>query len=79
MLGEFTTNGPAVALTVTTTSSLLFPEPPALLSLTVNLKFKDLATEDSASTTISEPEVVVAPAKTLDIFGKYRTGDVVDK
>ena len=57
-------------------SSLLFAGPPALLSRTVNLKFKVLATDDSASTVISEPEVVVAPAKTLDICGKYLVGEV---
>lgn len=35
---EFTENGPAVPFTVITVSSELFQAPPALLSLTVNLK-----------------------------------------
>lgn len=70
VFGALTANGPAVPLTVTIMSSLLFAEPPALLSRTVNLKFKFLATEGKASTVISEPEVVVAPAKTLVMFGK---------
>ena len=77
MFGAVTTKGPAVAFTVIFMSSLLFADPPALLSLTVNLKFKVLATDGKASTTISEPEVVVAPANTLDIFGKYLVGEVV--
>ena len=57
-------NGPAVPLTVTIISSLLLAEPPALLSLTVKRKFMVLATEGKASTVISVPAVVVAPAKT---------------
>jgi hypothetical protein len=69
-------NGPAVALTVIMVSSPLFAGPLALLSRTVSLKFIVLATEGTASTVISVPEVVVAPAKTLDIFGKYLTGEV---
>ena len=76
MFGALTENGPAVPLTVTTISSLLFPAPPALLSRTVNLKFIVLATEGNASTTISVPCVVVAPANTRDKFGKYLTGVV---
>ncbi len=69
--------GPAVAFTVITASSELFPEPPALLSRTFYLKFKVLATEESASTVISEPAVVVAPARTDAILGKYLVGEVV--
>ena len=76
VFGAVTTKGPAVPFTVTIISSLLFVEPPALLSLTVNLKFIVLATEGTASTTISEPEVVVAPVKTDCILGKYLVVDV---
>src|SRR5690606_6831627 len=74
---EVTVNGPAVAFTVTTASSELFPEPPGRLSRTVNLKLRFLATDESASTVISCPAVVVAPAKTDCIRGKYRVGEVV--
>jgi hypothetical protein len=56
-------------------SSLLFAGPLALLSRTVSLKFIVLATEGTASTVISVPEVLLS-AKTLDIFGKYLTGEV---
>ncbi|CAM3740799.1 hypothetical protein FLSA109164_12645 [Flavobacterium saliperosum] len=70
VFGALTANGPAVPFTVTIISSLLLAEPPALLSLTLNLKFKFLATEGKASTVISAPEVVVAPAKIRDILGK---------
>ena len=44
-----TVNGPDMASTVTITSSLLFAPPPTLLSLTVNLKFKVLATAGNVS------------------------------
>ena len=69
--------GPAVPFTVIRASSELFPEPPALLSRTVNLKFNDLATLESASTVISDPAVVVAPARIDVILGKYLVGEVV--
>ena len=74
---EVTRNGPAVELTVITASSELFPEPPALLSRTVNLKFNVLATEERASTVIAVPAVVVAPVNIDAILGKYLTGEVV--
>lgn len=47
-LGELTTNGPVV-FTVITTLSLLVCPTYALLSLTVNLKFKVLATDGNTS------------------------------
>jgi hypothetical protein len=76
VFGELTVKGPAVALTVTIISSLLFAGPPALLSLTVILKLSVLATEGKASTVNSGPAVVVAPVKTEDIFGKYLVDEV---
>ena len=59
------------------TSSVLFAEPPALLSRTVNLKDKVLATDGSISTGISVPGVVVNPDKTVAILGKYLTGEIL--
>jgi hypothetical protein len=78
VFGALTEKGPAVAFTVTITSSELFPEPPALLSRTVTLKFNVLATEGNASTVNSEPAVVVAPVNTDAILGKYLVGEVVE-
>jgi len=72
VLGEFTTKGPAVPLTVTTISSLLLVPPPATLSLTVSLKFKVLATLGTASH-FQE----VAPVLIVSSLGKYRSGFVV--
>lgn len=74
---EVILKGPAVPLTVTTISSELLPEPPDLLSRTVNRKFKVRATVGTASTVISDPAVVVDPANTEAIRGKYRTGEAV--
>ena len=78
MFGELTENGPAVAFTVTTISSLLFADPFALLSRTVTLKFIVLATEGNASTVSAVAEVIVAPVKTEVILGKYLTGEIVE-
>ena len=74
VLGELTKNGPAVPLTETIISSLLFAPPPALLSLTVKRKFKVLATLGTASQVHD-----VAPVLTTDKFGKYLLLSVVGK
>ena len=54
----------------------MFAEPPALLSRTVNRKFNVLANPESASEGIYNPGVVVKPAKTVVIVGKYRVEEI---
>ncbi|MCY1237224.1 hypothetical protein D9M69_709060 [compost metagenome] len=65
VFGAVRTKGPAVPFTVTIISSLLFAGPPALLSLTVNLKFRVLATFGTASHC-----QVVAPVLMVSSLGK---------
>ena len=66
-----------MASTVINMSSVLLAEPLALLSRTVNLKFKVLATPGKTSTGISKPEVVTDPANKVVMLGKYRMGEVL--
>ena len=73
---ESTEKGPELPSTVIDISSVLFAEPLALLSRTVNLKFKVLATPGNTSTGISKPEVVTDPVNRVIILGKYRIGEV---
>ena len=49
VFGAVTAKGPALPLTVTSTSSLLLLAPPALLSLTVKRKLSDRATDGRTS------------------------------
>ena len=71
-LGELTTNGPVVFTVITTLSLLVWPTC-ALLSLTVNLKFKVLATDGNTS------QVGVWLATIASILGKTLAGLVVGK
>ena len=72
VFGALTKKGPAVPLTVITVSSLLLAPPPALLSLTVNLKFNVRATFGTASHCHD-----VAPDLTVSNLGKYLFESVV--
>ena len=70
VFGVVITNGPAVPLTVTFIKSDTVCPPPALLSLTVNEKFKSLATEGQTSQVFE-----VAPVNTVAKLGINRVDE----